>query len=108
MDDKVKISELVTKKEFQTGIKKVYKRFETLEAVLRAEIRITAKEAKEEIREEFRAGNNRLYNLVDGFLKEIKQTREEQVLIPHQISNHEIRISKLEKKVNQVKTPAFA
>ena len=77
------------------------------EAVLREEIRITAEETKQEIKEEITRQNQKILNTMDSFLQEILKSREEQILIPHQISDHELRISSLETKVGQTKTQSF-
>ena len=88
--------------------KRLTNEIEITKAILREEIRITAKETKQEIKEEITRQNQKMFNTMDSFLQEILKSREEQVLIPHQISDHELRISNLEAKAGQTKTRSFA
>ena len=40
--------------------------------------------------------SNKILNHIDAFVGELTNTREEQIIIGHQVSNHEKRISRLE------------
>jgi hypothetical protein len=113
-------SKLVTKTILKKELKKELKKFETrfekkidhkieiTEKVLRAEIRITAEETKKDIKEEIGGKIDKLYSHVDHFLKEIKDSRAERIVIGHQLKNHDNRIGKLEKEMIQIQKPQFA
>jgi len=49
-------------------------------------------------KEEFAAYRSELMDKLDGILKEILTSREEQTVLAHRVSNHEDRIVKLETK----------
>ncbi len=50
-------------------------------------------------KEEFTVYRNELMNKLDKILKEILTSSEEQTVLAHQVSNHEDRITTLEKTV---------
>ena len=53
-------------------------------------------------KEEFAAYRSELMDKLDGILKEILTSREEQTVLAHRVSNHEDRISKTEVKTGIV------
>lgn len=74
-------------------------KIEQRERSLLAEIRITANETKEDMRQEFRTRIDKLYNHMDAFIKEIRDSRDERAVIGHRLEDYENRISKLESSV---------
>jgi len=80
-------------------IKALDKKIDGREMSLLAEIRITAEETKEDMRQEFRTRIDKLYNHMDAFIKEIRDSRVEQTILSHKVTGHESRIGKLETTV---------
>lgn len=87
------VAKLATKEE----LAKLATRLDQTEEILRTEIRLTAEETKEEIREEIKQSSSKILNVLDSFLGEIKTSQEERIISSHQLSNHEDRITTLEK-----------
>lgn len=90
----------ITKKDLKEVVAKLVTKGELdqTEKILRAEIHLTAKEVKEEIREEIKQSEGRIINVLDSFLGEMKASQEERTISADQLSNHEDRITVLEQK----------
>lgn len=99
------IKKLATKEELTEAVKKLATKEELaqLEKILRTEIRLTAEETREGIKEEVSQSSSKVLNVLDEFLKELEASRDERAISADQqvktfnkLENHELRIAALE------------
>lgn len=76
------------------------KRFDATEKVLRMEIKLSAENTKEEIKTFFTESVSRIMDSVDVFMVEIKASREERIIMSHQIARCSERLDVLEEKLH--------
>jgi outer membrane murein-binding lipoprotein Lpp len=86
-------------KELKQRIDTLDKKIDQREMSLLAEIRLTANETKEDMRQEFSTRIDKLYNHMDAFIKEIRDSRDERTVVGHRLKNHDDRLNKLESSV---------
>jgi chromosome segregation ATPase len=51
-------------------------------------------------KEDFQSLKSDIFDKLDAFVKEVRDSHEERVIVSHKLSNHEDRIEKLEAAVN--------
>lgn len=95
------------KGELKGDIQRLDRKIYGVEKVLRFEIKQSANETKEELKEEMSKNTSKILDTFDKFVKEIITSREERTVVAGRLSEQSDKIERVEKDIEKLKTHIF-
>lgn len=105
--DELKGDIKTVKDELKGDIKELDDKIEKVEKSLRLDIQFSIKETEERLDDKARQYRDQILTKMDKFMGEIKDSREERILVAEKQTEHTDQIERLEKDVDKLKSSVF-